>query len=380
MNELVLGANAPLSHDEPLIVVEAEGDFLIGEYSGLAWLPMDDKRQPVAAAAYLHTEQAWAGAGGDGRRCEWQLHLKQLPANTHSLSLIVYSYGAAGPLGQLRQFRVSLPGLHAYVPPLHGCADAAMIVLEVYRRGDTWKIRALAEGSVYGLSALGRRLNVALDERNPRTSAAGENGSANPSPDRWTGTGFVIGPRHVMTCAHVIDNARNIRLSAFGGKRTAEIVLQDNINDLALLHLHEPVDAPSLSFRQGAGCQLGEAVSTMGFPLAGVMGSGLQVTQGCISGLLGPRDDSRFLQFTAPIQPGSSGSPLFDGHGRIAGMVTSTITQSQNMNFAVKSALMLAFLEAVGIDAPLASASDALNTSALAKRVQGALWRIDCSG
>ena len=61
-------------------------------------------------------------------------------------------------------------------------------------------------------------------------------------------------------------------------------------------------------------------------------------------------------------------------------MVTSTITQSQNMNFAVKSALMLAFLEAVGIDAPLASASDALNTSALAKRVQGALWRIDCSG
>lgn len=197
MNDLITGANAPLSHDEPLIVVEAEGEFLIGDYAGLAWLPMDDKRHPVAAAAYLQDSQAWAEASGDGRHCEWQLHLKQLPAQVHSLSLIVYSYGAAGPLGQLRDFRVSLPGLHVYVPPLHGCADAAMIVLEVYLRGDTWKIRALAEGSTYGLAALGRRLGVALDERNPCT-ATGENGPANPSPDRWTGTGFVIAPRHVQ--------------------------------------------------------------------------------------------------------------------------------------------------------------------------------------
>ncbi|MFH7376093.1 serine protease, partial [Pseudomonas syringae pv. tagetis] len=80
-----------------------------------------------------------------------------------------------------------------------------------------------------------------------------------------------------------------------------------------------------------------------GYPLASICGGGLQVTQGGISGLFGLHNDASLFQFTARIQPGSSGSPLFDNGGAVIGMVTSTGPDGQNMNCAVKSALLMSF-------------------------------------
>jgi hypothetical protein len=73
-----------------------------------------------------------------------------------------------------------------------------------------------------------------------------------------------------------------------------------------------------------------------------------------VSALAGLRDDARYLQMTAPVQPGSSGGPLLDSGGNLVGVITSKLDAlamakrtgdiPQNVNFAVKTEVLEAFL------------------------------------
>ena len=91
---------------------------------------------------------------------------------------------------------------------------------------------------------------------------------------------------------------------------------------------------------------LGTAVTVLGYPNISLQGMDLKATFGFINANSGLKDDKKFLQFSAPIQPGNSGSPLIDEYGIVVGIVTATINQdvaiqssgtlAQNVNFAVK--------------------------------------------
>ena len=138
------------------------------------------------------------------------------------------------------------------------------------------------------------------DRRPPRQVQSGET---------WTGTAFAIDPDYLLTCYHVIESAAIIGVRQQGQPdREAQVVLSDIGSDSAIIRVSETL--PSyLPLAQRCSDNLGETITTLGFPLSG-LSSQLQVTQGCISGLTGFGDDIRDWQFTAPIQPGSSGSPL----------------------------------------------------------------------
>jgi S1-C subfamily serine protease len=66
-------------------------------------------------------------------------------------------------------------------------------------------------------------------------------------------------------------------------------------------------------------------------------------------------------QISAPIQPGSSGGPVFDHYGNAVAVIVSTATAAimanasgvapQNMNFAIKASIARSFLDANGIGA-----------------------------
>ena len=53
----------------------------------------------------------------------------------------------------------------------------------------------------------------------------------------------------------------------------------------------------------------GDGIVVLGYPLAGVLASGANLTVGNVSALAGLADDSRYLQISAPVQPGNSGAP-----------------------------------------------------------------------
>ncbi|WAH55987.1 trypsin-like peptidase domain-containing protein [Pseudomonas silvicola] len=370
---LATGANAVLASATTAWVLETERADAMGATAAVALLAVDEKRQPKGEPALFHAPQpAWMEWRGDPGHVGCQLTLANLPAGADRVLIVLYTYAATGPVSDLLGCTLRLDGALEHRVDLRGHGEAAIILGECYLRAGQWKFRALAEGSAYGLAALGRRLGMALDESNPERRGPGRERASSGA----TGTGFAVSQRALLTCAHVIEGMHEIHISSFEGRYRAEPVMVDSRNDLALLRVQDVVLNP-VRFAGGQGCSLGDSVVAVGYPMAGLAGAGAHVTQGGVSGLFGLHNDSSLLQFTAAIQPGSSGSPLFDAAGEVVGMVTSSLPDAQNMNFAVKGGLLLAFLQACHLEADQGGQRTTLSASDIARRAQPALWKIE---
>ncbi|MGH9904261.1 MAG: tetratricopeptide repeat protein, partial [Pyrinomonadaceae bacterium] len=79
--------------------------------------------------------------------------------------------------------------------------------------------------------------------------------------------------------------------------------------------------------------QEGESVVVIGNPL-GLEGS---VSNGIVSAVRDIPTFGRIIQITAPISPGSSGSPVVNMQGQVIGVATLQITGGQSVNFAIPS-------------------------------------------
>ncbi|KWH20303.1 trypsin [Burkholderia ubonensis] len=371
MMVLAPGANTALGAPQCSWTLECANPAAFGEYAAVALLPVDDKRQPKGDAALFQVERGWMAWSGSRERIGCQLDLSALPAGADRVLVVVYTFSAIGPVRELRSLRLQVDDQIEFSLNLSENGESAIIIGEFYCRNQQWKFRALAEGSAYGLSALGRRIGLAVDDAHPDRRRSSDSCRA------ASGTGFAISTTHVLTCAHVIEDMQEIHIASLEGRHRAEPVVVDRRNDLALLRVQGAPVFKQVSFRDGTGCDLGEQVVAMGFPLAGLTGGGVQVTQGGVSALFGLHNDASLLQFTAPIQPGSSGSPLFDTSGAVVGMVTSTVPDAQNMNFAVKAGLALAFLDACGVVASRTPSGKTFTTAQISREAQQFLWRIE---
>jgi S1-C subfamily serine protease len=95
-------------------------------------------------------------------------------------------------------------------------------------------------------------------------------------------------------------------------------------------------------------------VSTLGYPLQSVLGVSPKYAEGVIASKSGFQDDPRCFQVSTQVQPGSSGSPLFDAEGNVVGIVVATLDAAalyskvgalpQDVNWAVKSDYLLNLL------------------------------------
>lgn len=175
-----------------------------------------------------------------------------------------------------------------------------------------------------------------------------------------SGTGFLLSQSGLIaTNWHVVADGKNISVAfpSLNGSASAEVVIRDKVNDLALLRVSDPAKLPSachelpFTLVTSNGVTLGERVSTVGYPLTSMLGSSPKFAEGVISSKSGWQDDPRTLQISAQVQPGSSGSPLFDSDGNVIGIVVATLDAGkvyqaasalpQNVNFAVKSDYLL---------------------------------------
>jgi tetratricopeptide (TPR) repeat protein len=139
------------------------------------------------------------------------------------------------------------------------------------------------------------------------------------------------------------------------------LVARDEKNDLAVIRVtRHNISAPLVAaFRDGAAVRAGDAVVALGYPLSWLLASTASLSVGNVSALAGLGDDSRYLQISAPVQPGNSGGPLLDASGHLIGIVTSKLNAArvaritgdipQNVNFALKAEVAKTFLDSKGI-------------------------------
>jgi len=173
-----------------------------------------------------------------------------------------------------------------------------------------------------------------------------------------SGTAFHVAPGLLVTAAHVVRGCREMR--RIDGLPLSVLAADESL-DLAVMQAPEP-SQDWLDMGAAERPRLGEPVTALGFPYLGNLGQGLTVTGGNVSALKGIDGGEGEIMISAPVQPGNSGGPLLNASGAVIGVVVARVddlaileetgTLPQNMNFAVPSPVLSAWLSDLGVALP----------------------------
>lgn len=175
------------------------------------------------------------------------------------------------------------------------------------------------------------------------------------------GTGFIVDKEgYVVTAWHVIKNKHQIYVGPIVGNKwkKAKIIKFDEKRDLVLLKI-QAIDRPAVEIAEWSDVPIGLEVYSIGYPIPKVLGLSKKMTQGLVNGNKTDAGDEGFFQFSAETQKGNSGGPVFSPDGLVIGVVQRKLDAlklaerskdlPENVNYALKSASLIKFLEDAGI-------------------------------
>tara|TARA_Y100000814_G_C12344828_1_gene405372 strand:- start:122 stop:2014 length:1893 start_codon:yes stop_codon:yes gene_type:complete len=174
-----------------------------------------------------------------------------------------------------------------------------------------------------------------------------------------SGSGFMVSDTgHIVTNNHVIDGCNEIKVHYNGEHYKASIIAKDNYNDLALL---KASIVPKAIFKiKNGNASLLEDIYVAGYPFGDFFNSSVKITKGIVSSLSGFQNNFSNMQIDAALQPGNSGGPVIDNNGNVVGVAVAKLDLTtmievfnsvpENTNFAIKSTILLNFLNANGIN------------------------------
>jgi S1-C subfamily serine protease len=182
-----------------------------------------------------------------------------------------------------------------------------------------------------------------------------------------TGTGFFFSSDgQLVTNFHVVSGASNLLAKTNTGAVffLEKVLFTAPEQDLAILKFLV-TEVPYLKLGDSSNAVEGQRVLVIGNP-EGLEGT---VSDGIISAF---RNNRSYIQITAPVSQGSSGSPVLDESGQVIGIATLSRVEGQNLNLAIAVETLKSVLtgNASATAKPLATARE--NTpSTLAEFVKG---------
>jgi serine protease Do len=145
------------------------------------------------------------------------------------------------------------------------------------------------------------------------------------------GSAVVLGPGSLVTNCHVLAKAKAFAVARENVSYGATLEHADPERDLCLLKVRN-FTAPAVTIGRVEDVKVGARVYAIGSP----RGLEQTISDGLLSGVRKSADGGfQALQVTVPISPGSSGGGLFDARGRLIGITTFMLKESQNLNFAM---------------------------------------------
>ncbi len=169
-----------------------------------------------------------------------------------------------------------------------------------------------------------------------------------------SGSGFALTPSgYVATNHHVISDAQSIWVYGTEGDFTqpmnAVVVAQDTVNDLAILKIEDEAFKGFGELPYGFSTRVptkGETLFYLGYPRPDLFNEEVKTSTGQVTAQNGYLPSTYMVSID--IDHGSSGSPVFDMDGLLAGVVVSISTGTPiTANFAIKSAYLYRLLEKI---------------------------------
>jgi uncharacterized protein YecT (DUF1311 family) len=156
------------------------------------------------------------------------------------------------------------------------------------------------------------------------------------------GTGFFVsGDGLLLTNAHVIQGATSAVVQLSDGAVTSVTSIKAIYPDADLAFVQTGLTkSEHLVLAFAKPIEKGSAVAVLGNP----QGLEFSLSTGVVSSFR-KTEAAEYVQFTAPISKGSSGSPVFDPDGNVIGIATMYQRDGQNLNFAVSSKTIAALRE-----------------------------------
>ena len=108
------------------------------------------------------------------------------------------------------------------------------------------------------------------------------------------------------------------------------ITARDSQRNLCLLAVSEAELSPIEIINPSLAAQSGTRV----FAISNALGLGVGISEGVISGIRS-QFGTDYIQFSAPVSPGSDGGALVDSEGRLLGIINYQYRDGQNVNFAI---------------------------------------------
>lgn len=175
---------------------------------------------------------------------------------------------------------------------------------------------------------------------------------ANPKRIHSMGSGVIVDKKGiVITCAHVVQNAKNIKVKLFDNREfSAKVAVLDRNLDIAVLKIDDKDlkaedELPFVPMGKSGTLEVGDLVLAIGNPF----GVGQSVTNGIISALSRNVNGRILIQTDAPINPGNSGGALVDSTGELVAIPNAILSKtggSHGIGFGIPSAILKSLIKA----------------------------------
>jgi S1-C subfamily serine protease len=159
------------------------------------------------------------------------------------------------------------------------------------------------------------------------------------------GSGFFVEPGLVLTNAHVVRDVRTATVVIADGRKVEGRVAEKAAEDIDLALVRVPVtDVEPLPLDEGRELRVGSWVGSVGHGRGGIW----SFVTGMVSNIYPAGSQRSIFQTQIPLNPGSSGGPIIDRRGRVVGVVTAAMKESNSMNFAIRADVALRVLSLLG--------------------------------
>ena len=164
MQDLTQGANAPVTATRATLAVTLPRVTGVTVDLSAYLLGADGRVRGDADMVFYNQPRSPDGAvafhPADGGGT-FEVDLAAVPAAIERIVFCATATGGAGTLAALDGATVTCePGALRFRPALAGASEAAMILVELYRRAGAWKLRAVGQGFNGGLAPLARSFGI----------------------------------------------------------------------------------------------------------------------------------------------------------------------------------------------------------------------------